>query len=188
MNDLRLSSKRLILRLWRDADREPFTRLSADRRVMEHLMPLPSREAADAWIDRQRSHLEEHGFGVWAVELAETSEFIGAVGLLRVSYKAHFTPAVEVAWRLSQNHWGRGYAPEAAAVSLQFGFEKLRLPEIVANTVAGNLNSQKVMLKLGMSRSSMDDFEHPLIPEGHPLRRQVLYRISQKEWRALGVD
>jgi len=114
--------------------------------------------------------------------LAESAEFIGAVGLFRIGYEAHFTPAVEVGWRLAREFWGQGYAPEAAEAALHFGFDALRLGEIVANTVLANTNSQRVMRKLGMSRDPADDFDHPRVPEGHKLRRQVLYRLARNDW------
>jgi ribosomal-protein-alanine N-acetyltransferase len=178
----RLTSQRLVLRPWKDTDRQPFAELSADPAVMEHLMPIPTREAADAWIDRQRQHLAEHGFCFWAVELTGSVEFIGAVGLFRIGYQAHFTPAVEVGWRLARQFWGQGYAPEAAEAALHFGFDDLGLNEIVANTAPANANSQRVMMKLGMSRDPADDFDHPLAPEGHKPRRQVLYRLARNDW------
>ena len=149
---------------------------------MKYLMPFPAREASDAWIDRQQDQLAKDGFCFWAVELTESAEFIGAVGLLRVGYETHFTPAVEVGWRLARKFWGRGYAPEAAEAALQFGFEGRKLGEIVAMTVPMNVNSQRVMMKVGMSRDPADDFDHPLVPEGHPLRRHVLYRLSRNDW------
>jgi RimJ/RimL family protein N-acetyltransferase len=149
---------------------------------MQYLMPFPAREASDAWIDGQQDHLAKDGFCFWAVELAESAEFIGAVGLLRVGYEAHFTPAVEVGWRLARKFWGQGYAPEAAEAALRFGFEYRHLREIVAMTVPMNVNSQRVMTKIGMSRDPADDFDHPLVPEGHPLRRHVLYRLSRNDW------
>ena len=145
---------------------------------------LGGREGADAWIDRQMAHLAEHGFCFWAVEEHDTRAFIGAVGLLWTRYEAHFTPSIQVGWRLARPFWGRGYALEAAAAAMRFGFEGLGRQEIVAYTVAGNARSRRVMEKLGMSRRADDDFDHPGIPEGHPLRRQVLYRLARDRWAA----
>jgi ribosomal-protein-alanine N-acetyltransferase len=181
-NPVSLETARLILRPWLDRDREPFARMSADPQVMAHLLPFASPEAVDAWIDRQQVHLETHGFCFWAVESKADGTFIGAAGLLRVGYEAHFTPAVEVGWRLDRRFWGQGYAPEAAARAIRFGFEHLDLQEIVANTVPANRNSRRVMEKLGMSHTAADDFDHPLVPIEHPLRRQVLYRLSRDKW------
>lgn len=182
---MRIVSKRLVLRPWNDTDRQPFADLSADPVVMEHLLPLPTRDASDAWIDRQLMHLATDGFCFWAVEAKDGGTFMGAVGLLRVGYAAHFTPAIEIGWRIARWFWGQGYAPEAARAALRFGFEDLRLQEIVANTATGNGRSRRVMAKLGMSHDPADDFDHPLVPEGNPLRRQVLYRLTCEPWLSL---
>jgi RimJ/RimL family protein N-acetyltransferase len=181
---MQILSERLILRPWVDADRQPFADMSADPGVMEHLMPLTPHDAYNTWIERQRDCLREHGICLWAVETREDGAFIGTVGLLPVRYDAHFTPAVEVGWRVARAFWGRGYAPEAAAASIRFGFETLHLPEIVANTVPANQKSRQVMAKLGMVHDARDDFDHPRFPEGHPLRRQVLYRLPRDRWLA----
>ncbi|MDP9901993.1 GNAT family N-acetyltransferase [Variovorax ginsengisoli] len=174
-----MTTERLILRAWLDQDRTPFAAMSADPEAMRHLLPFASHEAANAWIDRQQAHLRAHGFCFWALESRETGEFIGAAGLLRVAYDAHFTPAVEVGWRLDRRFWGQGLAPEAARRAIEFGFAHLGIPEIIANTVAANRNSRRVMEKLGMSNDAADDFDHPLVPVGSPLRRQVLYRLPR---------
>lgn len=182
---MQIFSQRLILRPWQEADRGPFAELSMDRDVMEHLLPFATREASDAWIDRQSSHLSAHGFCFWAVEAKDSQAFVGAVGLVRVSYAAHFTPAVEVGWRIARPFWGRGYAPEAARAALWFGFEDLGLHEVVANAGADNFRSLRMMTKLGMSHDPADDFDHPMVPEGNPLRRQMLYRLTRASWAAV---
>ncbi len=181
-----LETSRLILRPWREQDVEPFAAMSFDPEVMAHLMPFASPEAAQGWIDRQRAHLMAHGFCFWALESKASGEFIGAAGLLRVGYAAHFTPAVEVGWRLAHHFWGKGYAPEAATSAIRFGFEHLELKEIVANTVAANHNSRRVMEKLGMTNDRSDDFDHPLVPADNPLRRQLLYRLTRERWAETG--
>jgi ribosomal-protein-alanine N-acetyltransferase len=165
-----LRTSRLLLRPWRDEDIVAFAEMSADPAVMEYLLPLPG------WVARKRAHWQEHGFGQWVVEIPGDAAFIGVIGLETVSYEAHFTPAVEVAWRLARAYWGRGYAIEAASASLDYGFEKLALNEIVALTVPANQRSRRVMERLGMTRSAEDDFDHPRLPEG-PSRRHVLYRL-----------
>jgi RimJ/RimL family protein N-acetyltransferase len=178
----RLQSSRLTLRAWEDGDRAAFFEMSSDPAVMQYLTPLTTREASDAWIDRHRAHFAAHGLGYWAVELQETRQLAGAVGLSRVTYQAHFTPAIGVGWRLARHCWGHGYASEAAAVALRFGFEELRPEEIVAVTVPANIRSQQVMRRLGMTYSPADDFDHPRYPEGHPWRRCVLFRLSRLDW------
>lgn len=174
-----LTTPRLRLRTWRDADRPAFAAMSADPDVMAYLTPMPARELSDAWIDRQRAHHAAHGFCFWATELRESGEFIGSVGLAHVRYSAHFTPAVEVGWRVARRFWGRGYAPEAAAAALRFGFRNLALEEIVSVTTTRNANSQRVMVKLGMTRDPAGDFDHPGVAEGDPLRRHVLFRLAR---------
>jgi RimJ/RimL family protein N-acetyltransferase len=172
-----LLTSRLLLRPWRDDDIPPFAEMSADPAVMEYLLPLSERAvSAKTWVAQKRAHWAERGFGQWVVEIPGEASFIGVVGLETVSYEAHFTPAVEVAWRLARPYWGRGYATEAARASLDYGFGELGLDEIVALTVPGNRRSRRVMERLGMTRSAQDDFDHPRLPAG-PLRRHVLYRL-----------
>ena len=183
-SSLPIMSDRLILRSWTDADRHPFAELSQDSEAMRYLTPLPTRQDADAWIDRQIAHQAAHGFCFWAVALRSDGRFVGSVGLLRVGYQAHFTPAVEIGWRLAEAFWRQGYAVEAARASLRFGFATLELPEIVANAGVTNANSRRVMERLGMTRNAADDFDHPRLAEGDPLRRQVLYRLTRPEWRS----
>ena len=180
----RLQSERLILRAWQDRDRAPYFELASDPVVMQHLTLLATREASDAWIDRHRGQLAEHGFAYWAVELRATSRLVGAVGLSRVNYDAHFTPAIGVGWRLAQPYWGHGYASEAAHTALEHGFEELGLEEIVAVTIPANIRSQQVMRRLGMTYSPADDFDHPRLPEGHPRRRCMLCRMTRRDWLA----
>jgi RimJ/RimL family protein N-acetyltransferase len=165
-----LRTSRLLLRPWRDEDVAAFAELSADPAVMEYLVPLPG------WVARARAHWEQHGYGQWVVEIPGEASFAGVVGLNTITYEAHFTPAVEVAWRFARAYWGRGYATEAARAALDHGFEKLALAEIVATTVPANQRSRRVMERLGMTRAPEDDFDVPHLPEG-PLRRHVLYRL-----------
>ncbi len=175
-------ARRLVLRPWTEADREPFAVLSADAVAMEYLRPLTTRAASDAWIDRQIAHQSLHGFSMWAVAEKASGLFVGAVGLARVGYEAHFTPAVEIGWRIARPFWGRGYAPEGAAAALGFGFGRLHLPEIVANACVGNAKSRRVMAKLGMAHDPEEDFAHPLLAAGDPLQPQVLARLSHEQW------
>lgn len=181
---MELHTNRLTLRSWRDSDRQPFAAMSVDPDVMRYLTPLPTPGAADAWIDRQRAHEAGHGFGIWAVAARESGVFLGAVGLVHVPYTAPFTPAVEVGWRLARHAWGRGYATEAAGAALQFGFEAAGLSGVVANAGRDHEASQQVMRRLGMTYDPADDFDHPRVPAGDPLRRQVLYRLSREMWLA----
>lgn len=174
-----LRTERLLLRPWRDADLEPFAAMCADPRVMEYFPALVSRAESDEIAGRVRCHLEELGYGLWALEVPGEAEFIGFTGLSRPRFEAHFTPCVEIGWRLAAAHWGRGYATEAARAALRFGFATAKLEEIVSMTVPANRRSIHVMEKLGMRRNPADDFDHPRIAEGHPLRQHVLYRINR---------
>ena len=182
MTAANLTTERLQLRAWRDADLEPFAALNADARVMEHYPKVLSRLESDALAGRAGSRLLERGFGLWAVEIPGEAPFIGYVGLAEPSFKAAFTPCIEIGWRLAYEHWGHGYASEAASEVLRHGFETLRLTEIVSFTSAGNARSRRVMERIGMQRLSGEDFDHPSLPEGHPLRRHVLYRLARSTW------
>lgn len=173
-----LRTKRLLLRRWRDADRAAFAAINADARVMEHFPATLSLEESDARVARIESHFAQHGYGLWAVEIADVAPFAGFIGLCHTPFEAHFTPSVEIGWRLAAENWGRGYAPEGAQAVLTFGFETLGLAEIVSFTVPENLRSRRVMEKLGMQHDPREDFDHPLLSPGHPLRRHVLYRRS----------
>lgn len=171
-----LRTPRLILRRWKPADREPFAALNADPRVMEFLPGVLTRAHSDAMADRVEAHFEREGFGPWAVEVVGGPSFIGYVGLFVVPFDAHFTPAVEIGWRLAADQWGRGYTTEAATEALRFGAECLRLPEVVSFTVPANARSRAVMERIGMAHDPKGDFDHPSLPADSPLRRHVLYR------------
>ncbi|MFC4911979.1 GNAT family N-acetyltransferase [Actinomadura gamaensis] len=173
-----LRSERLVLRRWRDEDRGPWAALNADPEVMKYFPDVMTRAESDAQLDRFDAAIEERGFGFWAVEVAGSGRFIGVTGLSVPRFTAHFTPAVEVGWRLARDAWGHGYASEAARRSLDFAFTELGLPEVVAFTTVDNARSRAVMRRIGMTHDPSDDFDHPYFVEGHPLRRHVLYRIA----------
>jgi RimJ/RimL family protein N-acetyltransferase len=180
----KIGTHRLILRKWRESDREPFARMNCDPEVMEYFPALLSREESDALVDRAEAHLEQHGFGPWAAELRESRQFIGYVSLFIPQFEAAFTPCVEIGWRLARAHWGKGLAIEGARALVRHGFEILRLPELVSFTVPANLRSLRVMEKVGMTHDPLDDFDHPSIPADHPLQRHVLYRLKRDDWLA----
>jgi len=174
-----LRTERLLLRRWRDSDRIPFQQMNADPRVMEFFPEPLTPDASDALFGRAQEHFDRHGFGPSAVELLETGSFIGFIGLSVLEFDAHFMPAVEIGWRLAFENWGKGVATEGARAALSFGFETIGLDEVVSFTVPANLRSRRVMERLGMSHNPADDFDHPKLPEGHPMRRHVLYRIKR---------
>ena len=169
-----IETPRLILRPWRDSDFAPFAELCADPVVMRFLRGPLTREQSDAYVRRVQQHWADHGFGKWVVEAPGVASFIGAIGLSNVQYEASFTPAVEIAWRLQQRFWGQGYATEAARAAMQDGYTRVGLREIVAVTALGNIPSQRVMERLGMTRTI--EYDHPLLAEDSPLRRHILYR------------
>ena len=172
-----LETDRLRLRTWQQGDREPFARLNADPRVMEFFPRCLSREESDAMVDRIEEHFGSKGFGLYAAQLRCDKRFIGYVGLHTPSFEAHFTPCIEIGWRLASHAWGQGFATEGAHAVVRYAFQELGLKEIVSFTVPANQRSIRVMQKIGMTRDAGDDFEHPNLPRGHPLRRHVLYRL-----------
>lgn len=175
-----LRTERLLLRPWRDADLAPYAALNADPVVMRHFPSTLTREQSDLHVRSVRERAARGEPSLWAVEVVGGAEFIGFVGLAVPSFRAPFTPCVEVGWRLAKEHWGSGYAPEGARAAMAFGFEVLGLDEIVSFTSEGNSASRRVMEKLGMRRDPSDDFEHPGLPPGHHLRRHVLYRLRRE--------
>jgi RimJ/RimL family protein N-acetyltransferase len=174
--EVAITTERLRLRAWRESDLAPFAALNADPRVMKFFPGTLSRDDSDARAARIVEGFARDGYGLWAVEVPGVAEFIGFTGLNATSFEASSTPCVEIGWRLSSDHWGRGYATEAARAAMQYAFERIGLSEIVSFTVPSNVRSRRVMEKLGMTHSPAEDFDHPSLPEGHPLRHHVLYR------------
>ena len=174
-----IETPRLILREWRDEDLEPFSRINADERVCEFLGKTLTPEETRAMVERNRADFQEQGFGLWALEVKGGPAFIGYTGLGIPSFQAHFTPCVEIGWRLAFEHWGRGYATEAARAVLSHAFTQLGIDEIVSLTVPRNLRSRAVMEKIGMKRDWDGDFDYPMLPPNHHLLRHILYRIAK---------
>jgi RimJ/RimL family protein N-acetyltransferase len=172
------TTARLRLRQWRDEDLEPFAALNADPRVREFFPSVQSHQESADSMQSIRDHWQQRGFGLWAVEVIGGAPFIGFIGLSVPSFDAPFTPCVELGYRLAFEHWGRGNATEGSRAALEFGFATIGLAEIVAMTAVGNERSRRVMERLGMRRDPADDFDHPNIVAGHPLRRHVLYRLA----------
>jgi len=185
MERIELETPRLRLRAWRDGDLDALVELCSDPLVMRYFPELLSRDECAAAMARSRIHFARFGFGFWALELKSDGRFIGMAGLAWSRLQLPFCPAVEIGWRLAHEHWGQGFAREAAEASLACGFERLQLREVVAYTAAINEPSLGVMQALGMRHEPADDFDHPMIPEGHPLRPHSLYRITRDDWVAL---
>lgn len=171
-----IRTQRLLIRSWQDSDAEPFAVMNADPEVRRHFPSCLTRPQSDAQMKRLAGHIITHGWGFWALELPGIAPFIGFCGIETVRFSAPFTPAVEIGWRLARPYWGHGYAQEAAQATLTFGFGTLGLDEIVAFTIPANVRSWRLMERLGMTRDPTDDFEHPNVAEGHPMRLHVLYR------------
>jgi len=178
MRPRELRTDRLLLRRWVPSDRRPFAEINGDPRVMEHFPGVLTGDESDAMVARIEAHFDRHGFGLWALEVPEQTPFIGFVGLAVPSFDAHFTPCVEIGWRLAVHSWSHGYATEAAHAVLAFGFDSAGLEEIVSMTVPENSRSRRVMERLGMMRDPADDFDHPA--QG---RRHVLYRLRASDYR-----
>jgi RimJ/RimL family protein N-acetyltransferase len=177
-----LRTERLLLRRWRQDDRGPFAAMNADAEVMKYFPAMLTRDLSDALVDRIEEGFGRRGFGLWALEVAEDRKFIGFTGLSIPAFDAHFTPAVEIGWRLARPSWGNGYATEAARRVLSTAFAGHGLAEIVSFTSRANVRSQAVMRRIGMTHDPADDFDHPRLPPGHPLRRHVLWRLTASRW------
>jgi RimJ/RimL family protein N-acetyltransferase len=158
--------------------------MNADPEVMRHFPATLTAEQSDQLANWVFEHTRRNGFGPWAVEIPGVAPFVGFTGLSIPSFSAAFTPCIEVGWRLAREHWGRGYATEAAKAALDFGFNRQGLDEIVSFTVVANAASRRVMEKLGMQRDPGEDFDHPSLPEGHALRRHVLYRLAAHDFNS----
>ena len=179
-----LATPRLLLAPWTERDLAPFAALNADPEVMRYFPKTMTAEESNALVDRLRGMWADHGYGLAAVRRREDDAFVGMVGIQKVLNPAYpFAPAVEVGWRLAKAFWRQGYASEAARAALAHGFDVLGLAEIVAFTAVPNLPSQAVMTCLGMTRDPADAFLHPLLPEEHPLRPHVLYRLKRDDFQ-----
>ena len=177
-----LETERLVLRRWKPSDRNLFAQINADPRVMEFMPGVLSPMESDRLVDRVEAHFAQHGYGPFAAQTRSEGLFIGFIGLSVPAFQARFTPCVEIGWRLAVDHWGKGLATEGARAAVRYGFESLGLQEIVSFTVPANVRSRRVMEKLGMTHDAADDFDHPGLPPGHPLRRHVLYRLRNGSW------
>lgn len=175
-------TNRLILRDWQTEDLEPFAAMNQDVRVMQYYPSTLSLAETKTYIEKITAHLKQHGFGLYACALQDTNEFIGYVGLNIPSFNAHFTPCVEIGWRIAFQHWGKGYAPEAARAVLKIGFENFNLNKIVSFTAKQNMRSRRVMEKLGMEHNPAEDFHHPNLPPDHALSLHALYRLKKSDW------
>ncbi|MCU4406167.1 GNAT family N-acetyltransferase [Acinetobacter junii] len=172
-----IETLRLILRQWRDTDYLPFAEMSANPEVMRHFPKVLTRAESDVFLDKLKAIIEKQGWGFWAVELKQTQQLIGLVGLHDQPTQFSFSPCVEIGWRLDQAFWGKGYAKEAANAALDFAFNHLQLETVVSFTTLENLRSEALMQSLGMRK--LAEFQHPALAQDHPLSWHVLYEIQQ---------
>ena len=174
-----LRTQRTLLRQWKDSDLELWVEMNADPLVRRFFTSTPTRDEALGEASRIRAMLAQRGWGAWALEVPGVLPFAGFVGLMVPVWSAHFTPAVEIGWRLPRAAWGQGYASEAAAAALAFALQVLELPEVVSITVPANEPSRRVMTRIGFTHDEADDFAHPRIAADHPMSRHVLYRLRR---------
>ncbi|BCZ97697.1 GNAT family N-acetyltransferase [Legionella pneumophila serogroup 1] len=177
-----LETQRLILRTFEEHDLDAMAAIDQDPKVCEYLPRIGNREATYGLMQRIMKHYQEKGFSLYAVVLKTTGEMIGFLGLITPSFEAHFTPTVEIGWRLSSKHWNKGYATEGAKAVLHYAFTELNLPQIVSFTTVNNQASRRVMEKIGLRHNSLDDFDHPKLENDSPLKRHVLYRLSRADY------
>jgi RimJ/RimL family protein N-acetyltransferase len=173
-----IETGRLILRPFRDADRDAFAALNGDPRVSDWLGGPIDRAQSDAGVDRINTHIAEHGFGFWAAERKADGRLIGMIGLKRMGLELPPGPAIEAGWRLTPDAWGQGLVTEGAQAALAWGFAQLQVREIIAITAVGNLRSRAVMQRIGMTEQPGREFDHPGLAEDHPLRRHVVYAAT----------
>lgn len=184
MDVIELQTPRLYLSAWRDDDLAELATLCADEQVMRHFPAALNREQSQTLLRRLQEHFSQHGFTFWALRRRQDGRFIGMTGLAHVGFQAAFTPAVEIGWRLLPDHWGQGYAQEAARAALDCAFGRLALERVVSFTATVNTPSQRVMQALGMRPAG--GFEHPALAAGHPLRQHLLYEMTRSEWPKRG--
>ncbi|MBL8510828.1 MAG: GNAT family N-acetyltransferase [Betaproteobacteria bacterium] len=177
-----LRTPRVSLRQWKDSDMADWITMNADPEVRQYFPTVLTAEMAFAEAGRIRAAFSQRGWGLWAVEVPGVFVFAGFVGLMVPAYEAPWMPAVEIGWRLRRDAWGKGYASEGAEAALQFAFQHLALPEVVAISVPTNTPSHKVMERLGMVRDTSADFDHPKVPADWPYKRHILHRHTKATW------
>ena len=174
-----IRTARLVMRRWRESDREPFAALNADPQTMRYFPATLDRAASDAFIDVVEARFENQGYGLWALEVTDTGRFIGFTGLNPMPDEVPGAGGVEVGWRLARHAWHLGYATEAASAALGIAFRGVGLPEIWSMTAVLNEPSQAVMRRIGLTEVAR--FDHPRIQLGDPLRPHVTYHVSRPE-------
>ena len=169
-----IETARLILRPWRDEDREAFAAINGDPRVSDWLGGPISREQSDATLERIGAQIAADGFGFFAAERKADRRLVGMIGLRR-QMDAPPAPCLELGWRLAPDAQGAGLATEGAQAALDWGFAHQDADEILAWTARSNVASQAVMRRIGMAPDPARDFDHPTLALDHPLRRHVVF-------------
>ncbi len=177
-----IRTPRTLLRAWKESDREAWAAMNADDEVRKYFPKVLTREESDAEFERINSGVKQRGWGMWALEIPGAHPFSGFVGLNPPAYDAVWQPAVEIGWRLAQDTWHKGYATEAAQAAMQFAFEHLQLPQVLALSVTTNTPSHMVMDRLGMTRWHGMEFDHPRVPIDWPLKNHIVHRIDRDTW------
>jgi len=177
-----LLTRRLRLSDFSASNLPDLARMNADPEVMRYFPATLNPEESVALLQRITEHQRINGYSLFALHLNESDAFVGWCGLMVVPFEAHFTPAVEIGWRLNKIFWGKGLATEAAEAVLRLGFVELGLSEIVSFTAELNQPSIRVMQKIGMQSEPKDSFDHPKLPTNHPLQRHILYRLTKSLW------
>lgn len=181
-----IETERLILRTWKKEDADPYFQINQNPKIIEFIRGPITMEQVNDFISAVNRQSDKHGYTLWAVELKETGELMGFIGLNYIDWESHFTPAVEVGWRLGSQFWGKGYATEGAKASLDYGFKQCGLKEIVSFTVPANIRSIRVMEKIGLKRDVNGDFAHPKLAADHLLSQHILYRLTIDEYLQAG--
>ncbi len=179
---IEIETERLILRQWREEDKLLFAKLNADPLVMKYFPEVMTTAKSDELADRIKSLIDKNGWGFWAIEAISNNRFIGFTGLNQPDYELPVNACVEIGWRLSSDVWGQGYATEAARACLDFAFQNLVLEEVFAFAAVSNKKSRAVMERLDMVNQE-SNFDHPLVPKGHPQIEHVLYKIKLQQWK-----
>ena len=177
------TSDRLGFRNWQEKDKIPFSKMTSDKEVMKYFPKTATKTESDDLIKRLKNHCDDFGYTFFAVDELATKKFIGFIGLVNTSFKASFTPCVEIGWRLQRESWNKGFATEGAKRCLQFAFNDLNLDKIYSFTALDNKNSENVMRKIGMKKQGT--FEHPLLEDGHWLKTELLYKITKQDYHVL---
>lgn len=177
-----IRTPRLLLRQWKDSDLDAWCAMNADAEVRKFFPSVHTRADAEGEAGRIRAGIAQRGWGMWALEVPGVEAFVGFVGLNAPGFPAPWQPAVEIGWRLKRDAWGHGYATEAAAASLQFAFQQLELPQVIALSVRTNTPSHNVMTRVGMTPWPGMEFDHPRVPADWPLKEHIVHRITRDDW------